>query len=463
MALDLRETTDLVALLQMDNEPLQKILQNLKSLSARLESGGRICMALQCMFLDQYYHCSDTDFNSEILITCFILHSFSVGQANSRSPPPNTKSVLFKILQYIEGFIREKEAHNQQATSEFREKVALKVFVLQCLSGRQEVLTRTPKQILQDTIQELQTKHEQLQQDEALIENLKEAKRAYDEEKSTVPQGYMSQGTSAIIVPTDHYNVDSGPVNEWAYHTTEALDMRFDPICDRPPPPPLGVGEQELCWVYTEGHTTDLVWDTTMTNTPDEALELRDKVQKALRQNLASEEQQALKQKLSQHPDALLKVGVSPLKFPTLVDRNATVASHFITTLVQTNMKTAEEFVVSLVNMNVCLGAHSVMTELVKLPSFPTQYIIDYVLNALTCINNQPKKDARRVGIICTFCINLARETEANSPKSQALQSKDFLAQLTHFATENSSVSEASNLYKILIEREKDESKKESS
>eukprot|EP01059_Diplonema_ambulator_P036972 TRINITY_DN9542_c0_g1_i1.p1 TRINITY_DN9542_c0_g1~~TRINITY_DN9542_c0_g1_i1.p1 ORF type:complete len:313 (+),score=79.56 TRINITY_DN9542_c0_g1_i1:221-1159(+) len=290
MALDLRETADLVGLLQMDGEPLQKILQNLKNTSSKTENGGRMCIALQCMFYDQYYRCYNEDFNSEILITCFILHSFSVGQPNGRPPLPNTKSVLYKILQYIESSIRELESQHQQSGAEFKEKVALKVFILQCLGGRQEILSKTPRQILQESIQDLQTKHEQLLQDDAVLESLKDAKRAYDEEKSAVPQGYMSQGVSAMVVPTDHCNVDTGPVNQWGYRPSEALDLRFDPICDRKAPPPLGLGEQELSWVYTEGHTTDLVWDTTMANTPDEALELRDKVQKALRQGLGQDD-----------------------------------------------------------------------------------------------------------------------------------------------------------------------------
>ena len=109
MALDLRETTQLVSILQMEKKPFQSILEALKGI-VRPESGGggRVCLALSCMVHDNYYHSPDASCTSELLITAFILHSLSIVPRGARAPP-NTKSALFYLLQHIEQVIREKE------------------------------------------------------------------------------------------------------------------------------------------------------------------------------------------------------------------------------------------------------------------------------------------------------------------------------------------------------------------
>ena len=158
--------------------------------------------------------------------------------------------------------------------------------------------------------------------------NLKNAHSAYEQE-SNLATGFSARGVTPLLMPGSC--VDSGPRKDCVYNpgkvcsvgsphhdptTPQALDVRFEPLCDRPSPPPLGVGEQEVCvhtpnvcllhttpqlsWLYTEGYSTDLIWDATMSTTNDESLELRDSVHKALRQTLANEEQQSLKQKLTQ-------------------------------------------------------------------------------------------------------------------------------------------------------------------
>eukprot|EP01060_Flectonema_neradi_P011403 TRINITY_DN1848_c2_g1_i2.p1 TRINITY_DN1848_c2_g1~~TRINITY_DN1848_c2_g1_i2.p1 ORF type:complete len:453 (+),score=80.45 TRINITY_DN1848_c2_g1_i2:133-1491(+) len=445
MALDLRETQQLVSVLQLDSQPFQVILEKLKSLP-RLEGGGRVCLALRCMFYDNYYHTAGNEANSELLITCFILYSFSV----QGSKPIHTKGTLFQILQHLEGSIR------ATTIQKAREKIAIKVFVLQCLAGKteQEVLSKTPRQVLSEEAADLEIKHAELQIDKHIIASLKEAEQAYLEEKSLAANGQLSKGVTPLVVMPDHNKVDNGNTEEWNYYTSEALGLRFDPLCDRPLPPPLGISDQELSWLCTEGYTTDIIWDSTISNSPDEALELRDRVQKALRQNLALEEQQNLKQKLSQNDDVLLRVGVSPLQFPTLVERNSVVATHFITTLVSTNVSTADEFLTSLVHMNPCLGACHVMSVLVKMPTFPPHYAEDFITNSITFIKSQRKAtDTRRISIICHFCLSLARETDTASPRYKVLQSKDVVQQLTQFALDNSAVSEAQSLYKTLKER----------
>ncbi|KAJ9462233.1 hypothetical protein DIPPA_00219 [Diplonema papillatum] len=442
MALDMKETSQLVSILQMDDKPFESLLEILKPL-LRNEVGGRICLALRCMILDDYYHTSGDDYNTELLITSFIVHSCSVGQTPA---PPNTKSVLFQLLQFTESDIRERKQHPAVT-----EKVALKTFILQLIAGKSEVLQRTPREVLRDTLPELQESLQHLYNDKKLLNDLYTAKEAFEEEFDCVSHPCPVFGTTPILIPPDQNNMDTGPVDEWSFHTKEALDFRFLPVYDRPAPPPLRVGK-ELAWLFTEGHTTDLVWDTTMSNTHDDALDLRDRVQKALRQNLASEEQQALKQKLSQNPEALLRVGVSPARFPTLVERNSSVAGHFISTLVQSNLSTSEEFIVALVNMNPCLGACNVMSELVKLPQFPVHYAVDFIVNSISFIKSNARNmgDTRRIGIICAFCLSLARETDQSSPRARILQAKDLVGQLTQFAVEHANVSEASSLFKAL-------------
>eukprot|EP01061_Rhynchopus_euleeides_P030305 TRINITY_DN50392_c0_g1_i1.p1 TRINITY_DN50392_c0_g1~~TRINITY_DN50392_c0_g1_i1.p1 ORF type:complete len:461 (+),score=155.03 TRINITY_DN50392_c0_g1_i1:387-1769(+) len=454
MALELRETTQLVSILQMDTKPLQAILEALKGI-VRPESGGggRLCLALSCMMQDNYYRSQDVTCTSELLITAFILHSLSIVPRGGRQPP-NTKSSLFYLLQHIEHDIREKEREGDEEG--FREYLCLKVFVLQCLAEKPEVLDRTPNQILEEDLKTTLARHNQLQRDESVLTNLKSAQTAFEQE-GDLATGFSTRGVTPILVSQS--TVDSGPQKDWAYSPGKALDIRFEPICDRPSPPPLGVGEQELSWLYTEGYSTDLIWDTTMSTTHDESLELRDSVQKALRQTLANEEQQSLKQKLSQNPDALLRVGVTPTRLPSLVERNAPVAAHFVATLVSNNPRAAEEFLVSLVNMNTCLGVCNAMGELVKLKEFPVKYAQDFILNAISFIKASVKNssDPRRVGIVCAFCLLLARDTDPTSTKSKVLQSRELVSQLTQFAVEHATVAEATNLFKTLKEREKEE------
>ena len=104
--------------------------------------------------------------------------------------------------------------------------------------------------------------------------------------------------------------------------------------------------------------------------------------------------------------------------------------------------------------MNPCLGACHVMSVLVKMVTFPPHYAADFITNSINIIKSQRKAtDTRRISIICHFCLGLARETDNTSPRYKVLQSKDVVQQLTQFALDNSSVSEALSLYKTLKER----------
>ena len=214
MALDFRETKQLVSVLQMDNQSFQFILEKLKSLP-RLEGGGRVCLALRCMFYDNYYHTSGAESNSELLISCFILYSFSV----QGTKPINTKATLYHILQHLEGSIR------GSTLQEAREKIAVKVFVLQCLAGKteQEVLSKTPRQVLAEEAADLEIKHAELQIDNQIISSLREAEQAFMEEKSLAADGQLSRGVTPLVVLPDHAGIDNGSTEEWKFHTSEVL------------------------------------------------------------------------------------------------------------------------------------------------------------------------------------------------------------------------------------------------
>ena len=82
----------------MDTQPFQAILESLKNFT-RVEGagGGRLCLALNCMVHDNYYHASDASSASELLITAFILHSIST-QSQRKYGRTETECREFGIL-----------------------------------------------------------------------------------------------------------------------------------------------------------------------------------------------------------------------------------------------------------------------------------------------------------------------------------------------------------------------------
>eukprot|EP00755_Sulcionema_specki_P013591 Sspe_Gene.54342::Locus_30003_Transcript_1_7_Confidence_0.333_Length_1655::g.54342::m.54342 len=450
MTLDLRETEKLVNILQMEDETLESILKALKALP-RQEGGGRITLALRCMMLDNYYHTVTKDFHSELLITSFIL--WSLGEASSL-PLPNTKSSLYQLLMALEGDIRELKASSSKEDEEnVRQKTALKAFLLECLVGKldAEALKKTPRDILKEGTGALAVKLKKLEVEnkDACLKSIEALRQASLEEQNNALT--IMKGVSPLIVLPDAGGVDSGMVEEWGHYKKEALDTRFDPPFDRPRPPPMEIRNNELSWLYTEGYTTDLVWDVTMGSTREELLELRERMQKALQSRLPVDDQQALVDKLAKNPDFLLRVGVTPLRLPSLVERNINLATGFLQTLLLKDPRAVEEFLTALVNMNPCHGAYAVMMQLMSLPELPVKFAHEFLTNALNAaqVEGKGNRDKR---LFCVFCSQLIRQSVENEPEKRILENPNLTALMNKFAIDNANTPDGRTLYKTIRE-----------
>ena len=229
------------------------------------------------------------------------------------------------------------------------EQLCLKVFVLECLSEREELLACTPRQVLEvafpfvnfsfppppltharamhvlpthSTLCHRKTRRQSLHATTCCSATLRSSRRSRPRRRPPRRArpvrcpGTASPRCSCLPTTTTWTPAplrESGPTaaSPWRPGSSRSasvrLPLRWASASRRYAPPPVPparsrthTSHPQLSWLYTEGYSADLIWDTTMASTPDDSLELRDSVQKALKQNLAAEEQQALKQKLSQ-------------------------------------------------------------------------------------------------------------------------------------------------------------------
>eukprot|EP01062_Namystynia_karyoxenos_P047447 TRINITY_DN3579_c0_g1_i1.p1 TRINITY_DN3579_c0_g1~~TRINITY_DN3579_c0_g1_i1.p1 ORF type:complete len:486 (+),score=180.39 TRINITY_DN3579_c0_g1_i1:120-1577(+) len=477
MLLDLQDTRKLVDILKMTTSSFNQIEGALGHFTRTCDNGGRLCLALRCMMMDNYYRTADQEYHAELLITAFVLHC--MGQACERQAPqqqekvplPNTKSVLFLMLQQLEGEIRERRGLREDADA-LRQKTALKVFILQCISEQMvgPALARTPQQVLQMELPTLQEEHGRLQQQcrKQLVNGLDTARRAHEEEQKLSCGGFLSRGVTPVLVLPDQQGDSGGDwLTELGLDSKPVRDLRFDPVCDRPRPPPLALAGGELEYLYSQGLPVDLVWDGSMGSTPDAVLELRERVQKAHCTKLTSEEEQALLESFKQEQSVLLRAGISPQRFPELVERNPTLAAYVIWKLADSgNYHIAEEFLTALVHMDPLVSVCETLLSLhgqgggdacgdvpeLRPGGQGEKLTTDFVGRNITASQHSGKRRTGHTKLIAVFCTQLLRQGDASGVDRAPLL-EPLLPELKSFCVEHAAIGEVSKLYKELQAR----------
>eukprot|EP00756_Hemistasia_phaeocysticola_P008021 Hpha_TRINITY_DN14467_c0_g1::TRINITY_DN14467_c0_g1_i1::g.158101::m.158101 len=458
MLLDLRETKQLVGVLQMGGRSFAQIEEVLQGLHRSADGGGRLCLALRCMMMDNYYRAADAEYHVELVVTAFVLWSLSNA---SQTPLPSTKSVLFLMLQQIEGEIRERHSSREDATT-LRQKTALKVFILTCMADqmRGDLLQKTPYQWLAMEVPFLQEEHARLQQQcrRQLVQALDEAKKAHEDEQKLSSGGFLSRGVTPLLVLPD--STSDGASSDWTQEALQSREMRFDPVCDRPRPPPLALTEGELSFIYNQGLPTDLMWDETMGSTPDEVLELRETVNKAHSVHLTTEEERTVLDRLSSTPELVLRVGFTPQCFPDIVERNPQIAGAVIRLLCELNYRSAEDFLTVVINMDVCITVCECLLGLLD-PPVPQllpggdgqRFITEFLSQGIASCSSAAKKPGGSTSRSERFIATMAKKI-LHSRQAQLSPLLDPVREeLKQFCVEFASVSEVNLLYRELTDQ----------
>eukprot|EP01065_Artemidia_motanka_P020631 TRINITY_DN2468_c0_g1_i5.p1 TRINITY_DN2468_c0_g1~~TRINITY_DN2468_c0_g1_i5.p1 ORF type:complete len:479 (+),score=187.42 TRINITY_DN2468_c0_g1_i5:79-1437(+) len=447
MLLDLTETKKLVELLQMGNHRFEQIEEAALKLGSA-DGGGRLCMSLRCMMHDNYYRASDSEHHSELLITAFVL--WSIG---SKSQMPGTKSVVYTILQQLEGDLRERKG-KERDDMPHRQRTALKVFILACMSeqlSEPSHRSKTPNQYLCMEPAQMQAEHMRLQQQckAKLVSGLEAARCAHDEELSFSTGGFLSKGVSPCLVVHEGQPEPADILQQGLQHTDPV--MRFEPPCDRPRPPPFPLTEGELSFLHTRGLPADLIWDASMGSTSDDLLELREIIEKAHQCHQTEEETAVCLQKLRENSQHLLSVGCSPSRLPELVDKNPQVVSVFINLLFAEHVEAAEEMLSVLVHMDMCLPVCESLLALLHDPGTAVAELLpggraeDFVEKFVTrAINSSAKQGSNVQRLLVTFCSKVLHH-KPTAPLLDAVREP-----LKAFCIDHAANSHATKLFKML-------------
>eukprot|EP01006_Ploeotia_vitrea_P038103 TRINITY_DN66208_c8_g2_i1.p1 TRINITY_DN66208_c8_g2~~TRINITY_DN66208_c8_g2_i1.p1 ORF type:complete len:513 (-),score=49.09 TRINITY_DN66208_c8_g2_i1:82-1620(-) len=490
--LTLDETKSLVELLQSDEQPIQKILDQFHK-AFKQEAHSRMAISLRCMLEDNYYNRTDASNNhAELLITHLLLWHLSrpntTNKGDENCTLPNTKSVLYDQLQKVEANIRErrtrKENNKDKKTNDadweedeaVRINTILKFFILQCVNGeiKKEWLSKSPAEILALDNSQLDVEFNRFSSDnqDGLRERLRDMQVSFEEERKNSIGGFLAKGISPIISEPDDSNTQrkltadvDGPSSSSTESKQQQLKgkyctlglrpnntpLRHEPIYDRPQPPSLPTLPHEMMFLASEGYFSDLVMDSHLTSSA--AFEVGELMQKAYQGKLNPDKCQQVVNTLKQHPSLLFKCGMSPERLQTLVENNSAVAEHFLVNILQT--KYAKDFLDGFVSggptNNVHFRSAELVTRLANQGSLPKDFLLSYINHYVHVTNSTTSQAAqqRSVKILSLFVAHLIRAKVITDTDIYET-SPELGAELHKFCLAFPKVKESTKLFKLL-------------
>ncbi|CAH8521830.1 unnamed protein product [Dicrocoelium dendriticum] len=206
---------------------------------------------------------------------------------------------------------------------------------------------------------------------------------------------------------------------------------------------PISDWHEELIWLNPLTVRHDFHWDASAEQATPTA-ELRYLITKALSSGLSQSEQHTVLQVLSENPDLVHNLGISPDNLSALVNRSPVIAIEVLSVLVNSPQK--DEYYNALVSMEVTVDSLEIVNRLASRVELPKDFIHAYISKCMGyCESLQDKSSqSRHVRLVCVLIQSFIRN------KILDIRNENILIEVQVFCVEFSKVAGASQLYRLI-------------
>ncbi|XP_044469888.1 CCR4-NOT transcription complex subunit 11-like isoform X2 [Mangifera indica] len=420
--LDREESARLLAILQVDQKPLEEILSDFISVFPR-QRHFAICYSLFLLLEDKKALNA-----TERLVAFSILHQAYTSQISSANP---------FISLIINAACDDKAEKYERA------------FILQLLdTGSSSSSKEFLKQSVADYIKGFDpSSHLQLKYCDKVHLEPYNSQYKSAAVKNVLPDPDVPRGCDATSLGFDVQagvkpKLGAGDRDEAVTELLANLSFKgLGPRWIRPLPPRFPVLDWELEWLIPDNNH-ELVWDHGMCADTSRGTAVRDLIAKALKGPLLPAQYEQVVVELANDPKLVYHCGLTRRKLPELVENNPLIAVGVLTKLL--NSPEISEYYTVLVNMDMSLHSMEVVNRLTTAVELPKEFVHMYITNCISSCQNIKDKymQNRLVRLVCVFLQSLIR--------NRIIDVKDLFIEVQAFCIEFSRIREAAALFRLL-------------